>query len=105
MCETENQAFVLPGKIIILKVDEEDHGLYIYIKDVVRDINTKNRVGWIVYYIPLWATKNWEPLILDIRVNDEHIRGEAFTVNGEFRQFCEVDFEVKTIKPFLKLVK
>jgi len=98
----ETPYVVIPGEIVLLRV--KDTGVYVYIRDVVRDETTKNRAGWIVtlsilvYGLPEQT----------IRVNDEHIRGEEFTMGGEFRQFCPVDFtgnSKKETRPTLRLIR
>ena len=105
MCIPIDEPFVVPDKVVIFKITDEDHGVYVYIKDVVRDYTTKNRIGWIVTMIILIPIKGWKPQEATIKVNDEHLNGEPFTVAGEFRRFCKPNFDVSKIESKFKLIK
>ena len=92
MCEKGAEIIVLPGKIVRFEV-EDGESVFVYIKDVIRDFTTRNRVGWIVTMAVLSPTKGMEPVEAELKVNNEHIRGEAFTISGSPRQFHAVDLE------------
>ena len=84
----EDPYIVLQNKIVLLR--KKESGIYVYIHDVKKDETTKNRLGWIVTFSELI----YGLPVHTIKVLDEHLRGEAYTVNGDFEQFCEADLSL-----------
>lgn len=82
----------VPGQVVIIKVNDKDHGFFARINDVTRDMLAKNRVCWLVDFTPLLPFEKLNIVNIQWTLNDEHIYGEEFTMNGVCHQLCKVDF-------------
>ena len=92
---TEEPYIVLAGKIVLLRI--KDAGVYAYVDDVVRDETTKNRLGWIVTLSLLIYNTPTQVM----KITNEQAKGEEFTIDGDFMQFCTVAFSAEPIKRLL----
>jgi len=115
----DTSPFVLEGETVILKIDNEEQGIYLYVEKIVRDMNAKNRVCWLIdfsilttlIYIKEGTMEECKkntlgcPAKARLLVNDEHIRGEAFTIEGEYRHFCKINDKPIQERPKLTLIK
>jgi len=107
----KDDAIVLPDTLVLFET--EAGKCPVYIKDVVRDTLAKNQVGWIVTMSILLPNIDEFPEIR-LNVNDDHLRGEAFTMSGKHRKFVAIDLSSKKldsvgtqprIAPFLKVIQ
>lgn len=113
------ELIAVPGQVVIIKIKDSDHGFFARINDVTRDMLAKNRVCWLVDFTPLLPFEGLKIVNIQWKLNDEHIYGEGFTMDGVFHQLCKVDFpkgeqmpdtkpketKKKTAVSHLKLVK
>jgi len=88
----KDDAIVLPDTIVLFET--ETGKCPVYIKDVVRDTLARNQVGWIVTMSVLLPNIDEFPEI-EIRVNDDHLMGEPFTVAGKPQRFIAIDLSAK----------
>ena len=95
----EEPYVVLPGRIVLLRMGES--GVYAHVDNVVKDTAAKNRLGWLVTLSVLIYGLPVQTLL----INDEHAKGEAFTLDGKFMQFCSVDFSTAPIEESIKEIK
>jgi len=94
----KSKPIVLPGKVIIIKVQDKDHGFFARINTIVRDPYAKNRVCWLVNFTPLIPFKDWKIIDIQWKLNDEHIYGEEFTMDGIYHQLFKVDFPLEDVE-------
>ena len=86
------ELIAVPGQVVIIKIKDADHGFFARINDVTRDMLAKNRVCWLVDFTPLLPFEKLNIVNIQWKLNDEHIYGEEFTMDGVFRQLCKVEF-------------
>ena len=86
------ELIAVPGQVVIIKIKDADHGFFARINDVTRDMLAKNRVCWLVDFTPLLPFEKLNIVNIQWKLNDEHIYGEEFTMDGVFHQLCKVDF-------------
>jgi len=82
------------GKVIFIRIGNKG-GIYAHINYIVRDVHTKNRIGWIVHFTPLLeATFSKEKVMAEIQwsLNDDHLYGEEFTMGGVRYCLCKIIF-------------
>jgi len=88
------ELIAVPGNVIVIKIKDVDHGFFARINDVTRDMLAKNRVCWLMDFTPLLPFEGWKIVNIQWKLNDEHIYGESFTMDGVFHQLCKVEFPV-----------
>lgn len=93
------------------------HYYFALVLNITRDELTKNRIGWYVKFIPLVMTSTGKTISITWQLNDEHLYGESFTMQGvpiKLEKFQVPNLEVakkveeinsKNKNSFLKLVK
>jgi hypothetical protein len=90
-----------PGDVVLVKVGKEQKdGFYIKIIDVTADQAKKN--WWAVKFYPLVLTPNFQLPSVMWLLDDEHIRGGAFTINNVPYQLFSLTFLTEDVKETLE---